>query len=185
MTSRGRGGGGDPAAEAVTGFLGERTRHLPNDRSVDAMLDHPWIIRGSSVDHPCGGWGGEGGGEERQAESRSSDGTTASQLEFLFRSRAISRAYARLRHVNGSDARGALTHTTHTAGRAAEDWRDGTPRDAEPRAHAIAASRRGARAKRGTEHGAMFTLHRERNAHDVRSIYVLSIFIFFVEKQRK
>lgn len=27
-----------------------RAHHLPNDRSVDAMLDHPWIIDGSPAD---------------------------------------------------------------------------------------------------------------------------------------
>jgi len=27
----------------------ERARYLPNDRSVDAMLDYPWIIRAGAV----------------------------------------------------------------------------------------------------------------------------------------
>lgn len=40
------------AKRAVTGCYGATSRgvhHLPNDRSVDAMLDHPWIIDGEPV----------------------------------------------------------------------------------------------------------------------------------------
>lgn len=39
----------DLARDLVTNcYRAEQAHHLPNDRSVDAMLDHPWIIRRSS-----------------------------------------------------------------------------------------------------------------------------------------
>lgn len=39
----------DLARDLVTDYYGaEQAHHLPNDRSVDAMLDHSWIIRRSS-----------------------------------------------------------------------------------------------------------------------------------------
>lgn len=43
---------GRPCRELLRGSL---THHLPNDRSVDAMLDHPWIIRAGSAMKTVGG----------------------------------------------------------------------------------------------------------------------------------
>jgi len=193
---------GRPCHGDCYGVLGEAHR-LPNDRSVDAMLDHPWTIRGSSVDHS---WiiraavererEREREREKKKCWSRSSSTSRSTvstaprrrDRSFRFRSREHERFFATrpdrahsrhsrawtttLRHVNNDDDDAREMHTRHTlsprGGRLATGATgDGTSWNADPRARAIAASRRGVRVNRaGAEACRVYVMHwsRERNA---------------------
>lgn len=126
------------------------THNLPNDRSVDAMLDHPWIICRSSA-RRIGEKRERRKGEKSAAPISRSDrrsiGTAALKLQFLFRSRDLdTQEHTTLRHVNG-DGTAREKLTTHTVA-ARRKTGDGTPRNADPSCsrEATAASRRGVRA---------------------------------------
>lgn len=75
----------DLVADVTRGW--ERAHHLPNDRSVDAMLDYPWIIRARPVAKDRSSW-------------QSVDGDTRLRLETCFGCARADDFVGRLRHVH-------------------------------------------------------------------------------------
>jgi len=154
----------DLARDLVTEILSvHEAYHLPNDRSVDAMLDHPWIICRSSVDHSS-----TAKREKKKNKVNRPRRIRSTEFDTKARTWTISRhdRAARTRGTRDTSTirlrqRVKNTRTTYTvAARRKTDDGDGSDgtrrarwRNADPRAlprgvRAIAAARRGVLVKR-------------------------------------